>query len=95
MIMEMLLPNDWNATIVGEYAPTMENPKENKESFYGLLRGTLRNIPFTDKLLLIGDLNARIGRENDKWPSALGKYGIGECISNGEVLVAICSEFDI
>ena len=45
----------------------MTNLEENKETFYSQLKGTLRNIPSIDKLLLIG-------RENDKWPSALGKY---------------------
>ena len=31
----------------------------------------------------------------DKWPSALGKYGIGKCNSNGELLLALCTEFDL
>ena len=74
--MRIPLTNDRNATIVSAYAPTMANPEENKEAFYSQLTGTLRNIPSTDKLLLIWNFNARIGRENDKWPSALGKYGI-------------------
>ena len=88
-IMTMRIPptKDRNATIVSVYVPTMTNPEENKETFYSQLKGTLRNIPSTDKLLLIGDFNARIGRENDKWHSALGKYGIGK--SNGELLLAL------
>ena len=53
-------------TIDSAYAPTMGNPEENKETFYSQLKGLLRNIPNTDKLLLIGYFNARIGRENDK-----------------------------
>ena len=89
------LTKDRNATIVSAYAPTMTNPEENKDTFYSQLKGTLRNIPSTDKLLPIGDFNARIGRENDKWPSALGKYGIGKCNPNGELLLALCTEFDL
>ena len=95
MTMRIPLTNDRNATIVSAYAPTMTNPEENKETFYSQLKGTLRNIASTDKLLLIGDFNAMIGRENDKWPSALGKNGIGKCNSNGELLLALCTEFDL
>ena len=95
MTMTIPLTKDRNATIVSAFAPTMVNPEENKQTFYSQLKGTLRNIPSTDKLLLIGYFNARIGRENDKWPSALGKYGIGKCNSNGDLLLALCTEFDL
>ena len=96
-IMTMRIPRtkDRIATIVTAYAPIMWNPEENNKTFYSQLKGTLGNISSTDKLLLIGDFNARIGRENDKWPSALSKYGIGKCNSNGELLLALCSAFDL
>ena len=68
----------------------MTNPDENKEAFYNQLANVL--IHRTDKLLLIGDFNARIGREHDKWPLVMGKNGIGKCNSNGELLLALCSE---
>ena len=44
---------------------------------------------------LILDFNARIGRENDKWSVVMGKHGIGKCNSNGELLLALCSEFEL
>ncbi|KAK2190948.1 hypothetical protein NP493_64g04018 [Ridgeia piscesae] len=74
------------ATIISVYAPTMTNPEENKEAFYNQLASVLSGISRTDKLLLIGDFNARIGRDNDKWPLVMGKHGIGKCNSNGSVL---------
>ena len=66
--MMMRLPVSKNnfATIISMYAPTMTNPDEYKEAFYNQLASVLCGIPRTDKLLLIGDFNARIGRENDK-----------------------------
>ena len=62
MTMRIPLTKDRNATIGSACAPTMANPEENKETFYSQLKDTLRNIPSSDKLLLIGDFNARIGR---------------------------------
>ena len=62
MTMRIPLTKDRNATIVSVYAPTMANSEESKETFYSQLNGTLSNTPSTDKLLLIRDFNAMIGR---------------------------------
>ena len=91
----MTMSKDYFATIISVYAPTMTNPDENKEAFYNQLASMLSGIPRTDKLLLIGDFNARIGRNNDKWPLVMGKHGIGKCNSNCDLLLALCSEFEL
>ena len=62
MTMRLPLSKDNFATIISVYAPTMTNPDENKEAFYNRLASVLSGIPPTEKLLLIGDFNARIGR---------------------------------
>ena len=36
-----------------------------------------------------------IGRDNEKWPLVMGKHGIGKCNSNGELLLALRSEFEL
>ena len=76
-------------------SPTMTNPDENKEAFYNQLASVLSGIPRTDKLQLIGDFNARIERDNDTWPFVMGKHGLGKCNSNGELLLALCSEVEL
>jgi len=73
----------------------MTDPDEKKEVFYNYLASVLSDIPRTDKLLLIVYFNARIGRGNDKWPLVMSKHVIGKCNSNGELLLALCSEFEL
>ena len=90
----MMMSKDNVVTIISVYAPTMTNPDENKEAFYNQLASVLSGIPRADKLLLIRDFNARIGRDNDKWPLDMGKHGIGTCNSNDELLLALCSRTD-
>ena len=62
MTMRLPLSKDNFVTVISVYAPTMTNPDENKDAFYNKLASVLSGIPRTDKLLLIGDFNARIGR---------------------------------
>ena len=33
--------------------------------------------------------------KNDKWPLGMGKHGIGKCNSNGELLLALSTEFEL
>ena len=96
-IMTMRLPLSKNnfAIIISVDAPTMTNPDENKEAFYNQLASVLSGIPRTDKLLLMEDFNVRMGGENYKWPLVMGKHGIGKCNSNCELLLALCSEFEL
>ncbi|KAK2158016.1 hypothetical protein NP493_1829g00003 [Ridgeia piscesae] len=95
MTMRLPLSKDNFATIIIMYAPTMTNPDENKEAFYNQLACVLSGIPRTEQLLLIGDFNRRLGRDSDKWPLVMGKHEIGKCNSNGELLLALCSDFEM
>eukprot|EP00795_Rhopilema_esculentum_P004053 gene4053-20229_t len=48
-----------------------------------------------DKLILLGDFNARVEKEHEAWPQLLGKFEKGKMNSNCELLLTKCSEEDL
>ena len=69
-------------TIVSVYASIMDSPETNILSFYDELKQLFLNIPDDDKIILLGDLNARVGRDSQTW-KCLGSHGLGKANSNG------------
>ncbi|WP_353806162.1 hypothetical protein, partial [Acinetobacter baumannii] len=51
-------------TIIKCYAPTNAVTKEEKEEFYVALQSLLDRSPRRDMKVIMGDLNAKVGREN-------------------------------
>ena len=83
------------ATVLSVYAPTMDNPEETKEMFYDALAFAVKSTPDTDKLVVLGDFNARVGRETARWPGVIGTHGVGKMNSNGLRLLSFCSEHQL
>ena len=71
-------------TLVSVYAPMLSATPDAKDEFYENLASTIRNIPSTEQLVLLGDFNARVGADNDSWPSCLGLFGVGKMNENGQ-----------
>ena len=69
-------------------------PETNILSFYDELRQLFLNIPYDDKIILLGDLNARVGRDSQTW-KCLGSHGLGKANSNGLQLLQFCNEPDL
>lgn len=84
-----------HCTIISVYAPTMTNPPEIIDRFYDELSQVLKDIPNADKIILLGDFNARVGSDQHIWPKVLGKFNSGRVNSNGEILLALCSEHQL
>ena len=95
MTLRILLAGNTNLTIISAYAPTMAYSEEEKEVFYQLLSNTLHSVPANDKLLLMGDFNARVGKSSSAWPTVLGPHGMGKENSNGTLLLTLCSEEEL
>jgi len=60
-----------------------------------MLRSTLMQVPRRDKLIALGDFNARISSDSKIWGNVMGKHGIGNINSNGHRLLSLCSEFGL
>ena len=83
------------ASVICVYAPTMSNTAEIKEQFYRKLTEVIENIAVEDKLIILGDLNARVGSDNRIHGPVIGKFGKGNRNSNGEMLINFCAQFDL
>ena len=87
----LVLANNQTATVVTAYAPTLDSDVEEKEAFYACLEETQSKIPREDKIILLGDFSARVGR--DQFPHSAsesctgsGTHGyltVGYCVGHG------------
>lgn len=53
----------FNIAFVNGHAPSEDKSDEEKEKFYSLLESTLEGIPRHCIIILLGDFNAKIGKE--------------------------------
>ena len=83
------------ATVVSAYAPTLPSAENIKDEFYDLLDRTLRSIPQADKIILLGDFNARVGTNYNVWGGVIGKHGVGSSNPNGLRLLNLCADHDL
>ena len=77
------------------YEPTKTNPDEVKDQFYDDLDSVISAAPRTDKLILLGNFNARVGTGHQTWEGVIGSEGVGKCNSNGLLLLRKCAEHEL
>ena len=73
----------------------MTNPDEVKDKFYDDLDSVISVAPRTDKLILLGDFNARMGTDHQTWEGVIGTEEVGKCNSNGFLLLRKCKEHEL
>ena len=77
-------------SIIQVYAPTNEANVEDKDNFYEQLQTVVDSVHKHDILLVMGNLNAKVGEDNDGYENIIGSHGVGERNDNGERLVDFC-----
>ena len=55
----------------------------------------LEETPREDRLVILGDFNARVGTKDDAWNQELGPHGIPERNDNGERVLQLCARFGL
>lgn len=95
IIIRLLLHGKKQATLISAYAPTMTSSEEVKNKFYDDLEAQIASVPKSDKLIILGDFNARVGADHISWKGVIGRHGIGNCNSNGLLLLRLCATYNL
>ena len=69
----------------------MSSFKSDILSFYADIRKVFLSIPDADKIILLSDVNSRVGKDYQTL-NCLGSHGIGNANSNGLQLLQSCNE---
>ena len=68
------------------YAPHNEREEEEKDQFYEELQQTIDGCKRNDIVVVMGDVNAKVGGDNEGYESSIGTHGMGDKNDNGERL---------
>ena len=80
----------FNITVMQVYAPTSNTEEAEVEQFYEDLQDLLELTPKKDVIFIIGDWNAKVGRQET--PRVTGKFGRGIQNEAGQRLTEFCQE---
>ena len=72
------------------YAPTQDHEDEEIELFYDEIQTAIKNVKTDDILCVMGDLNAKVGKE--RTTDITSQYGLGTRNKRGERLIEFCQQ---
>jgi hypothetical protein len=78
-------------SIIVCYAPIEDAPEDDKDLFYQQFSACIDSVASHDFLVVLGDMNARVGSDRDNWPGVIGPFGGVETSKNGDRLLTCCS----
>ncbi|XP_063691252.1 uncharacterized protein LOC134823648 [Bolinopsis microptera] len=81
-----------NISVTVVYAPTEDAEISLKDSFYKELNDVQSGLPAHDIKIVLGDFNARVGRDTDAHPGVIGKHSYHtESNDNGKRMLDFCT----
>ena len=90
MISVHLQGKPFNITVIQVYAPTSNTEEAEVEWYYEDLQDLLELTSKKDVLFIIGDWNAKVGRQETL--GVTGKFGLGMRNEAGQRLIQFCQE---
>jgi len=81
--------------VIAVYAPTFMRPEEEHNEFYSDLKQIIKQASRDETLIILGDLNARVGIRDEAWQNELGVHGLEERNENGNRVLDMCTEYGL
>lgn len=81
-------------TLIVGYGPNEDTRKEGKDKFFKELQEILDTTK-NKIIIILGDLNGRVGNNNRGIESSFGKYGEHTKNHNGERIIEFCLENEL
>ena len=76
-------------TVIPAFSPTNDVTDEVEDEFYNELQDTLKSLTSCNKhdmIVLMADLNAKVGEDNTRRDEVMERHGVGDMNDNGESL---------
>jgi len=83
-----------NTVTIQCYAPNEVSQDVKRQEFYLQLSNTLKKQK-KDTVIVGGDLNAKVGQDNEGLEHVMGRHGLGERNENGQLFVDFCVSHDL
>ena len=90
VLVKLRIREEW-LCFVQVYAPTEDSSVEEKEEFFSTLQETVSGLQCKDRVIILGDFNARVGNRRGEWREVNGGCGEETCNDNGRRLLEFCA----
>ena len=75
-----------NLSIIQCYSPTNDAEEEEKDRFYEQLQTEVEDLSHHDLVIVMGDLNAKVGNNNSFYNREMGTHSTDFCALNNPVI---------
>ena len=83
----------WNVFSI--YAPQVGRPEQEKIEFWESFEDEIGRIPESEVLMIGGDVNGHVGRDNVGFEEVICRYGYGSKNNEGEMVLGICKNHNL